>query len=229
LLLAIATIDLAANITFFLAIQTIPDPSVTSFLGNLFPVFLTGLSILFLNERFSLIEAVGGALAIAGAFVVSYTGELDWEKLFIPGTGFVLINTFLAATFSVLVKKNIHKASPVIFNLNSNGWIFLAFLTYFLWSGQSAIIPGRAFLNIMLSAFFGSFIGLLSLYYSYQYIDASRSSIIQSLKGIFVLIIAWFYFGNLPLLIQLLGGGITIFGVIVMTAAQAGLFKIGKR
>jgi drug/metabolite transporter (DMT)-like permease len=228
LLLGIATIDLAANITFFLAIQTIPDPSVTSFLGNLFPVFLTGLSIIFLNERFSLIEAIGGALAIAGAFVVSYTGELNWQKLFIPGTGFVLINTFLAATFSVIVKKNIHKASPVIFNLNSNGWIFLAFLTYFLWSGQSVIIPARAFLNILLSAFFGSFIGLLSLYYSYQYIDASRSSIIQSLKGIFVLIIAWLYFGNLPLSIQLLGGGITIFGVIVMTMAQAGMIKTKK-
>lgn len=229
LLLALALIDLLTNITFFLAIRTIPDPSVTSFLGNLFPVFLTGLSIIFLNERFSLVEAIGGALAIAGAFVVSYTGELDWQKLFIPGTGFVLINTFLAATFSVLVKKNIHKASPVIFNLNSNGWIFLTFLAYLLWSGQSALIPGRAFLNIFLSAFFGSFIGLLSLYYSYQFIDASRSSIIQSLKGIFVLIIAWLYFGNLPLTIQLLGGGITIFGVIIMTAAQAGLFRTGKR
>jgi len=229
LLLLMATVDLVANITFFLAIQTIPDPSVTSFLGNMFPVFLTGLSILFLNERFSLIEAVGGVLAIVGAFVVSYTGELDWQKLFIPGTGFVLINTFMAATFSVIVKKNIHKASPVVFNLNSNWWIFLAFLAYFLWSGQSVIIPAKAFLNIMLSAFFGSFIGLLFLYYSYQYIDASRSSIIQSLKGIFVLTIAWLYFGNLPLPIQLLGGGIMIFGVIVMTLTQAGFIGIRNK
>jgi drug/metabolite transporter (DMT)-like permease len=135
------------------------------------------------------------------------------------------MNTFMAATFSVLVKKNVHKASPVIFNLNSNAWIFLFFLGYFLVSGQSAIIPLKAFENIALGSFFGSFLGLMSLYYSYRYIEASRSSIVQSLKGIFVLVIAYFYFGNFPLNIQLIGGGITIGGIIVMTLAQGRLLK----
>lgn len=228
LLVLLAAIDLASNITFFMAIRAIPDPSVTSFLGNLFPVFLTSLGIIFLKERFTWLEALGGLLAIAGAFVISYTGELDWNKFFIPGTGLVVINTLLAAIFSVIVKKNVHKASPVVFNLNSNAWIFLFFLGYFLWSGQSLAIPVTAFRNIALGAFFGSFLGLLSFYYSYRYIAASRSSIIQSLKGIFVLIIAFFYFGNFPLSIQLWGGGITILGVIVMTMAQGGMIRVGK-
>jgi len=220
LLLILAAIDLASNITFFMAIRAIPDPSVTSFLGNLFPVFLTSLGIIFLKERFTWLEALGGSLAIAGAFVISYNGELDWHKFFIPGTGLVVMNTLLAATFSVIVKKNVHKASPVVFNLNSSGWIFLFFVGYFIWSGQSMKIPVNAFQNIALGAFFGAFLGLLSFYYSYRYIAASRSSIIQSLKGIFVLIIAFFYFGKFPLSIQLWGGGITIIGVIVMTMAQ---------
>lgn len=228
LLVLLAAIDLASNITFFMAIRAIPDPSVTSFLGNLFPVFLTSLGIIFLKERFTWLEALGGLLAIAGAFVISYSGELDWNKLFIPGTGLVVINTLLAAIFSVIVKKNVHKASPVVFNLNSNAWIFLFFLGYFLWSGQSLAIPVTAFRNIALGAFFGSFLGLLSFYYSYRYIAASRSSIIQSLKGIFVLIIAFFYFGNFPLSIQLWGGGITILGVIVMTMSQGGMIRVGK-
>ena len=229
LLLILAAIDLASNVTFFLAIRAIADPSVTSFLGNLFPVFLTSLSIIFLKDRFTWLEALGGSLAIAGAFVISYTGELDWNKFFIPGTGLVVINTLLAATFSVIVKKNVQKASPEVFNLNSSGWIFLSFLGYFLWSGQPMRIPVNAFQNIALGAFFGAFLGLLSFYYSYRYIAASRSSIIQSLKGIFVLIIAYFFFGNFPLSIQLLGGGITILGVIVMTMAQGGMIGLGKK
>ena len=228
LLLLLAAIDLASNITFFLAIRAIPDPSVTSFLGNLFPVFLTALSIVFLNERFTLLEALGGLLAIAGAFVISYSGEMSWSKFFIPGAGMVLFNTFLAASFSVIVKKNVKKASPEIFNLNSSGWIFMFFAAYFFWSGQSAVIPLKAFQNIALGAFFGSFVGLLSFFYSYKYIAASRSSIIQSLKGIFVLIIAYFFFGNFPLAIQLWGGGITIAGVVVMTMAQAGMIRLKK-
>jgi drug/metabolite transporter (DMT)-like permease len=229
LLVLLGVIDIISNITFFMAIRAIPDPSVTSFLGNLFPVFLSILGITFLKERFTLIEALGALLALAGAFIISYSGELDWRKFFIPGTGLVVINTFFAASLSVIVKKNVRKASPEVFNLNSNGWIFLFFLGYFLWSGQSVIIPINAFKNIALGSFFGSFIGLLSFFYSYRYITASRSSIIQSLKGIFVLVIAFFYFGNFPLVIQLWGGGITIAGVMVMTMTQAGIINIGKK
>jgi drug/metabolite transporter (DMT)-like permease len=94
-----------------------------------------------------------------------------------------------------------------------------------LWSKQPLAIPVKAFQNIALSSFFGSFVGILSFFYSYRYISASRSSIIQSLKGIFVLIIAFFYLGNFPIAIQLVGGGITIFGVLAMTLAQAGFIK----
>lgn len=229
LLVILGVIDILSNITFFMAIRAIPDPSITSFLGNLFPVFMTLLALSFLKERFSMIEAVGALMAIGGAFIISYSGELDWRKFFIPGTGFVVMNTFLAALVSIIVKKNVQKASPEVFNLNSNGWIFLFFLGYFLWSGQSVVIPVKAFQNIALGAFFGSFVGLLSFFYSYRYITASRSSIIQSLKGIFVLIIAYFYLDKFPLAIQLWGGGITIAGVLVMTMAQAGIIRVGKK
>lgn len=229
LLILLGAIDLASNITFFMSIQAIPDPSVTSFLGNLFPVFLSTLGIVFLKERFTLIETLGALLAILGAFVISYSGEMEIRKFFIPGTGLVVLNTFFAATVSVIVKKNVNKTSPEVFNLNSNGWIFLFFLAYFIQSGQSLIIPVKAFQNIALGAFFGAYLGLLSFYYSYRYIAASRSSIVQSLKGIFVLIIGYFYLGNFPLAIQLWGGGITIAGVLVMTMSQAGIIRINKK
>lgn len=228
LLILLGAIDLASNVTFFMSIRAIPDPSVTSFLGNLFPVFLSALGIIFLKERFTLIETFGAFLAILGAFVISYSGEMELRKFFIPGTGLVVLNTFFAATVSVIVKKNVHKTSPEVFNLNSNFWIFLFFLGYFIWSGQSLVIPVKAFQNIALGAFFGAYLGLLSFYYSYRYIAASRSSIVQSLKGIFVLIIGYFYLGNFPLAIQLWGGGITIAGVLVMTMAQAGILRIKK-
>jgi len=220
LLVVLGVIDILSNITFFMAIRAIPDPSITSFLGNLFPVFMTILAISFLKERFTLIEALGALMAIAGAFIISYSGELAWRKFFIPGTGLVVMNTFFAACVSIIVKKNVQKASPEVFNLNSNGWIFLFFLGYFLWSGQSIVIPLKAFQNIALGAFFGSFVGLLSFFYSYRYITASRSSIIQSLKGIFVLTIAYFYLDKFPLTVQLWGGGITVAGVLVMTMTQ---------
>lgn len=229
LLAVLGIIDILSNVTFFISVNAIPDPSVTSFLGNLFPVFMTVLAITFLKERFSLIEATGAAMAIAGAFIISYSGELDWKKFFIPGTGWVVLNTFFAASVAIIAKKNIAKLSPEIFNLNSNAWIFLFFLGYFLWSDQSLVIPKNAFQNIALGAFFGSFLALLSFFYSYRYISASRSSIVQSLKGIFVLLIAFFYLGQLPVAVQLWGGAITVSGVLIMTLSQAGIIVLGNK
>lgn len=229
LLVILGVIDILSNVTFFMSIRAISDPSVTSFLGNLFPVFMSVLAITFLKERFSLIEVIGACMAIGGAFVISYSGELDWRKFFIPGTGLVVLNTFFAASVGIIAKKNVEKVSPEVFNLNSNAWIFLFFLCYFLWSGQSVIIPIVAFQNIALGAFFGAFVGLLSFFYSYRFITASRSSIIQSLKGIFVLIIGYLYLDKFPLTVQLWGGAITVAGVLLMTMAQAGIIRIGKR
>jgi len=229
LFVVLGVIDILSNFAFFMSIQAIPDPAVTSFLGNLFPVFLISLGFLFLKERFSLLEAIGAFLAISGAFVVSYTGTLEWQKFFIPGTGWVVVNTFFAALVATIARKNIQKASPEVFNLNSNGWIFLFFLIYFLASGESANISAKAFQNIALASFLGAFAALLSFFYSYRFIAASRSSIVQSLKGIFVLIVAFLYFGNLPGTVQMIGGGITITGVLLMTLSQAGIIRLGKK
>jgi drug/metabolite transporter (DMT)-like permease len=63
------------------------------------------------------------------------------------------------------------------------------------------------------------------VYYSFKYIEVSKSSIIQSLKGIVVLLVSLMLFGILPLKHQLAGGLITVAGVLIMALAQAGLFR----
>jgi drug/metabolite transporter (DMT)-like permease len=89
---------------------------------------------------------------------------------------------------------------------------------------ESVIISARAFKNTVAGAIL-EFTAILTVYYSYKYIEASRSSVIQSLKGIFVLIGAFFVFKTLPLPHQLWGGIITVIGVLIMALAQAGYLK----
>ena len=93
---------------------------------------------------------------------------------------------------------------------------------------QSVIIPLSAFKNIAVGAILGPFLAILTVYYSYNYIEASRSSIVQSLKGIFVLIGAYLVFKTFPLTHQIVGGLITVAGVLGMTLAQAGIFRKKK-
>jgi drug/metabolite transporter (DMT)-like permease len=52
---------------------------------------------------------------------------------------------------------------------------------------------------------------------------------VQSLKGIFTLIAAWIVFGTLPLIHQLVGGIITVVGVLIMALAQAGYISLTSK
>jgi drug/metabolite transporter (DMT)-like permease len=223
--LFLGVLEIATNSTFFLAIQTIPDPSVTSFLGNLYMVFLVILGVVMLKERFMVIESVGVVITLVGAFMVGYQGGNKISDFFVPGTGLVLINTFLAAYTSIVAKKTILRYNPALVNLNQTLFLFVASAIYFLFCGETLSISFNAISNIFIGSLLGPFLGILMIYYSFKYIEASRSSVIQGLKGIFVLIGSLVYLGLMPQPIQLAGGLISVLGVLVMTLPRANLFN----
>ena len=231
-LIVLGMLEILTATTFYLSIFIIPDPAVTSFLGNMFPVMLALGGVFILGERFGPVETGGAALALAGAFIISYSGETSWQKFFIPGTGVVVINALFATIASLVVKVHVRKLSAELLNLNRSVWLLVfSFIMFFIY-GQSFNIPVSAFQNIVIGALLGPFIAILALYYSFHYFEASRSSVVQSLKGIFVLIGAWWFFGTFPLPHQLVGGFITIAGVLVMTVARArfpGLSWAGRK
>lgn len=228
ILILLGILEILTNSTFFLSIHIIPDPSVTSFLGNLYPVFLTLGAVVFLRERFTLIESSGVLLAFAGAFIISYSGGSDVSDMFIPGTMVVVVNAILAAATSLVVKVNVKKLSPELITLNHNLWLLVYSTILMFATAKSFDVPANSLINMAIGSFLGPFMGILTIYYSFQYIEASRSSIVQSLKGIVVLFGAWLYFQTLPLPHQLWGGLLTVAGVLVMTLAQANILRLKK-
>lgn len=226
ILVVLGVLEMLTTTSFFISINIISDPSVTSFLGNMYPVLLTIFGIIFLREKFSILEGIGAGVALLGAFVISYQGGTSLKSLFIPGTTIVFINALFAATASIVVKKNVKTMSPETMNINRSLWLLLFAFIMLMVKGQSLVIPLSALKNIAMGATFGPFIAILSIYYSFQYIEASRSSIVQALKGIFVLIGAWLYFHTFPLPHQVLGGVLTVLGVVIMTASKAFNWKL---
>lgn len=227
-LLTLGILEIITTSFFYLSIQIIPDPAVTSFMGNLYPVILTGMGVLFLKERFTLLETVGAALALIGAFVVSYQGGTKLSELFIPGAGIVLLNAIFAAIASIVVKVNVRNMSPEIINTNRSVWLLGFSILMVLFYRPSLEIPLSALTNIAIGAFIGPFIALLLIYYSFHYIEVSKSSIVQSTKVVFVLIGSVLYFGVFPLVHQLVGGFLTLVGVVLIAAAKLPVFNREK-
>lgn len=223
-LLTLGLLEIATTTLFFLSIHIIPDPSVTSFLGNLYPVMVMLGGIFILHERFGPIEIMGGFLALAGAFVISYSGGTTLETIFIKGTGVVFFNAIFATITTLVVKAHVQKLSPELLNLNRSVWLLTFSVIMFFVMGESTVFSATAVKNTMIGAVL-EFTAILTVYYSFRYIEASRSSIVQSTKGVFVLLGAFLFFGTLPLRHQLIGGFITVLGVLIMALAQAGVFK----
>ena len=223
--LTLGGLEIATTTLFFLSIHIIPDPAVTSFLGNMFPVMVMLGGIFILHEKFGPIEIFGGFLALSGAFVISYSGGSTLETMFIKGTGVVFFNAAFATTATLVVKTQVKKLSPELLNLNRSIWLLLFSVIMFFVMGESVVYSANAIKNTVIGGLL-EFVAILTVYYSYKHIEASRSSIVQSLKGIVVLIVSFLVFGILPLQHQLVGGIITVVGVLIMALAQAGFIKI---
>lgn len=215
-LIGIGIVEVIATVSIFVAIDKIINPSVPAFLRNLEPIFIVFLGIIVLKEKYSKIEKVGMVLTILGAVVISYNSSAGFSSLIIDGSQFMLIACIFYAIRTIWVKMVIHKIDPIILNLNKIVFLFLAFFIYFLFLNLPYEISRFAFLNILIGAIIGPFFTSYAQYLSYQYIDASRSTLIQSTAGVFTLLFAYIYFGSLPFIYQVIGGIITILGIWIL-------------
>ncbi|WP_456421264.1 DMT family transporter [Lutibacter sp.] len=201
---------------FFKALYTISNPSIVSFIANLSPVLVVFLSFLILKERFNKIELAGMLLALFGAFIISYKGNTNLNTMFINGTQFILYSSIFGAINAVIVKKNVAIINPIILTISRS--FFLLIFSFFLlkYLNLSLEIPVTALKNIFIGSILGPFLTVITGYISLKYIPLSHKAIIMSTKGLFVLFGSYLYFGNFPKTIAIIGGFITIIGVLLI-------------
>lgn len=216
-LLIIGFLELGAASTLFLAIQLAENPTVVSFLSNATPLFVTILGIRFLGERFNFIEGVGILLTIAGVILISYTRNTSFSQFFGDGSGWILVSSLFLSISIIFAKSNIKNLHPAILTLNRVIFLLTFGIIAMLIRQESFAIPGSAAINLAIGAFLGPFLTGLAQYSALKFIEASRTMIIQATRGLFVMIGSMIYLSILPTSLQVIGGTITILGVIIMT------------
>ena len=220
LLVIIGLSELVAASTLFMAIETVENPAVVSFLANLTPIFVTIFGISILKERFNLIEGIGILLTITGALLISYTGQHKLSEIFIEGTGLITISSFFLSLSIILAKSRITHLNASILMINRISYLFFFSVLLVISTGKSLEISGLTLFNVAAGSVLGPFMTALAQYSSLKYIEASRAMIIQATRGLFVLIGAIIYLKILPLPMQIIGGTTTIIGVIIITLGK---------
>ena len=216
-LVIIGLLELGAASLMFLAIQLAENPTTISFLSNLTPIFVTILGIRFLGERFNSVEAIGIILTIGGVILITYTRDTSVAEFFGKGSGWILVSSVFSSISIVTAKSRIRDIHPGILTLNRVIFLFAFAVAAMIIRQESLAITGRATLNLAIGSLMGPFLTGLAQYSALKYIEASRTMIIQATRSLFVLAGSMIYLSILPEILQLIGGLVTIAGVIVMT------------
>lgn len=220
LLIIIGLFELFAAVSLFISIAIVENPAIVSFLSNLTPVFVTIFGIYILKERFNFIEAAGIMLTLAGAVIISYSGKTSIKELFAEGTAWIILSSLFLSISIIIAKSRISKIDPSILTLNRIAYLFFLSFGLLIGNNLSLSIPGTAMFNIFIGSVIGPFLTGLAQYSALKYIEASRTMIIQATRGLFVMIGAIIYLNIIPQEIQIIGGIITIVGVIVVATGK---------
>jgi drug/metabolite transporter (DMT)-like permease len=190
-------------------------------LGNINPIFITILGLLILKEKYTPKEVMGIFLIILGAFVISYKGENRLEGFFIRGTEYVLLSAVFFGISAIVTKINVKVIKPTILALNRTAFLFI-FSFVMLWANSIGFeVSQKAFFNILIGSILGPFLTVIAGYNAYKYLEVSRVSILGSTKGIFVLIGAYIYLNQFPQIYQIVGGLVSIVGVVLIALGKS--------
>lgn len=217
ILVLLGILEVIGTYFFFKAIYTISNPTIVSFIGNISPALIITLSFFILKERFNSLEFWGILLAITGAFIISYKMNSNIENMFIEGAQYVLYSSVINAINVVIVKTKIKKIHPTILTINRSLFLFMFSTMALIVTKDVLIIPLSALKNIFIGSLLGPFLTVIAGYLALQYIPVSRKAIIGSTKGVFVLLGSYLYFDVFPSTIALIGGAVTITGVLLIS------------
>jgi drug/metabolite transporter (DMT)-like permease len=228
ILFILGLLEIVGTTFFFMAIRTVPNPAIVSFLGNINPVIITVLGLFILKERYNRPEIFGIILILLGAFIISYKGGTTFSSMFISGAEYILYSGLFYGASAIIAKKNVQKLTPPIMALSRNIFLFVFSFSAVLLLGMSWSLSWFALWNIFIGSILGPFLTVISGYQAIKYLEVSRASILGSTKGIVVLIGAYLYFGKFPEIYQVFGGLISIIGVILISVGKMLMKKKGK-
>lgn len=179
------------------------------------PIFTAMLATIFLGEKLKLWGWLGIFISFLGVYLIAL-GEREGVR-FAPGVIVLLLAAIIAATYFVLQKPYLIRYSA------------LQLVTYMIWAGTLFLLvftPGlidevtNAPIEATIAAIFLGIFPSAVAYVTWSYaLSRAPASIIASflyLQPVLAIIIAWIWLNEIPALIAITGGVVTILGVFLV-------------
>lgn len=186
------------------------------------PAIIMLLSFLFLKEKVQKKHIVGIIFSIFGVIWIVSRGSLETLLSFTINKGelWMLVAITSWSIYSVIVKKNAHKfpaAGVFLVTIIIGIFILAPFAAYEWISDQSMVITGKSIAGFLYIGIFASVIAFLSWNKAVADIGPGKASPFLNLMPIFASTFAISFLGENVTSAQIIGGGITITGVLITT------------
>lgn len=214
--LVIALLEGGATGLFYLSIKAMENPAVVSFIGNIGPVFVALMGIVLLKEQFRKSQLAGILITITGLFVINYrqggfAGFLD------PGAMYVIMASFLFALATIVGRKFHRYLVPGYMSLLRSLLLAVAMAILFVSLGDMPEMTTSLWRDLAIGSFLETLLVIVFAYQALKLIEATRTSLIISTKGVWTLILATVFLGVFPSALEVVGGIFTLLGVWLIT------------
>jgi drug/metabolite transporter (DMT)-like permease len=218
LAVVIAALEGVATLLFYMAIKAMENPAVVSFIGNIGPVFVTVMGISLLRERFRGTQLLGVSITILGVFVINYR-EGGFAGFTDPGSIYVIAASLLFSVATILGRKFHRLLLPGYMSLVRSLFLAISMAILFALDSNMPELNALLWRDLAIGSLLETLIVIVFAYQALKMIEATKTSLIISSKGVWTLLLAWLFLGVFPTGIQLTGGILTLVGVWLITWA----------